>query len=189
MKKTAIVAMTVSAVLLAAVPAAGGVDEGIGFPATEAQVELDRGWSDLDDVRAATGQYHELPSAINDGFVPFALDGSDTPTCFESETGGMGVHYVRNVDDVVDHRDPEAMVYELTETGQPRLVAVEYVVPEEFVEDADGDVVALPSLHGQDFHKHATLPLYILHVWLWEENPDGLFADFNPTLAACPAVV
>lgn len=189
MKKTVIVAMAVSAVLLAAAPAAAGVDTPFGYPRAEAQVEQSRGWTGLDEVRLATGRYHALSNAIADGFVPFAVDGSDTPTCFESDAGGMGVHYVRNVDGVVDPSDPEAMVYELTGSGQSRLVAVEYVVPQEFVEDASGDVVALPSVHGRDLHKHATLPLYVLHMWLWAENPDGMFADFNPTLGACPDVV
>lgn len=23
-------------------------------------------------------------------------------------------------------------------------------------------------------------PFYTLHVWLWKENPDGMFAPFNP---------
>jgi hypothetical protein len=26
---------------------------------------------------------------------------------------------------------------------------------------------------------------YDLHVWLWEDNPSGLFAMFNPSLS-CP---
>jgi len=189
MKRASVAAMTASAILMLAVPAAAGVDTGIGMPATQQETDPDRAWNGLDEVRLATGKYHGLASAIADGFAPFALDGSDTPTCFESDRGGMGVHYVRNVDAVVDATDPEALVYELTESGQPRLVAVEYVVPQEFVEDGEGNVVSLPHVLGQGPHKHATLPLYVLHAWIWEENPDGMFADFNPDLGACAAVV
>ena len=98
------------------------------------------------------------------------------------------VHYVRNVDGVVDALDPEAMVYEVAETGGLRLVGVEYVVPQEFVEDEDGNVTALPELHGQQFHKHSSLPLYVLHAWIWEPNSEGMFADFNPAVAGCPTV-
>jgi hypothetical protein len=87
---------------------------------------------------------------------------------------------------IADPLDPEAMVYEVAEDGGLRLVAVEYVVPQEFVEDADGNVVALPELHGQQFHKHSSLPLYILHAWVWEENPAGMHADFNPNVLGCP---
>ena len=48
-------------------------------------------------------------------------------------------------------------------------------------------MVALPALHGRNFHKHSSLPLYILHAWIWEENPEGMFADFNTAVGPCPA--
>jgi hypothetical protein len=155
---------------------------------TAAIAQDDRSWSALDDVRTATGPYHSLDTALADGFVPFDLDGGDNATCFENEAGGMGVHYVRNIDDTVSATDPEAMVYELTPDGATRLVGVEYIVPEEFVEDDDGSVVSLPSVLGQDFHKHSFLPVYILHAWVWEENPSGVYADYNPVVSGCPAV-
>ena len=59
--------------------------------------------------------------------------------------------------------------------------------PQEFVEDQSGAVVTLPALHGRQFHKHSSLPLYILHAWIWEENPEGMFADFNTAVGPCPA--
>jgi len=107
------------------------------------------------------------------------------PTCFDSASGGMGVHYVKGVDDKVDALTPEAMVYEVTDSGDTRLGAVEYIVPKEVVEDAQGNPVNVPELFGQKFHKHPTLPLYILHAWIWTSNPDGMFADFNPKVPAC----
>lgn len=176
MRRSAAAVVTMLAILSAAVPA-GAL----------AQVGPDRGWTELDDIRVATGGYHALSNAIADGYAPFALDGGDTPTCFDHEGGGMGVHYVKGIDAVVDVVQPEALVYEMTDGGQLRLVAVEYIVPEEFVEDAQGAVVSLPKLLGQEFHKHASLPIYILHAWIWEENPDGMFADFNPVVSTCPA--
>jgi hypothetical protein len=144
-----------------------------------------RSWGPFDDVRVATGAYHSLEAAIGDGFVPFDVQGGNDATCFDSEAGGMGVHYVRHIDGTVAATDPESLVYELTPDGQHRLVAVEYIVPQEFVEDEAGAVVALPGVLGQEFHKHPTLPVYILHAWVWESNPDGIFADFNPNVAAC----
>jgi hypothetical protein len=154
------------------------------IPAT---AQDDRSWTELDDVRLATGAYHSLDAALADGFVPFDVDGGDNATCFDNEAGGMGVHYVRNIDDTVSATDPEAMVYEITPDGAHRLVAVEYIVPQEFVEDADGAVVNLPNVLGQDFHKHSFLPVYILHAWVWDDNPDGVHADFNPNVTRCPA--
>jgi hypothetical protein len=156
-----------------------------GIPVASAQE--DRSWNDLDDVRVATGVYHSLDAAIADGFVPFGLDDPEVATCFENEAGGMGIHYVRNIDDSVSATDPEAMVYEITPDGANRLVAVEYIVPEEFVEDGDGSVASLPNVLGQDFHKHSFLPVYILHAWVWEENPSGVYADYNPNVSGCPA--
>lgn len=172
MRSTAITTATILALALTAAPV---VAQGVA-PAG------------LDEVRAVTAGYNWLPNALDDGFVPFSLEGTGVPTCFENDAGGMGVHYVRNVDEVTDALDPEGMVYELAEGGGLRLVAVEYVVPQEFVEDRGRDAVALPELYGQQFHKHASLPLYILHAWIWDENPDGMFADFNPNVRGCPAL-
>jgi hypothetical protein len=193
-RTTAATMTTVMAVLLVAAPAAAGVDDYPGQTAGEtraqgdAMIRSDRAWSPLDDVRVSTGRYHDLSQAIEDGFVPFSVDGGDAASCFDGGSGGMGVHYVRGIDGTVDPSAPEAMVYELTPDGQPRLVAVEYIVPQEFVEGDHGEVVSLPRILDQDFHKHPTLPVYVLHAWIWEENPDGPFADFNPNVSECPTV-
>ena len=173
MKKTATLILTTLALALGA---------------TTVAAQADRSWTPYDDVRLATGAYHSLDAAIADGYAPFGLDDPEVATCFENEAGGMGVHYVRNIDDSVSATDPEAVVYEITPDGATRLVGVEYIVPQEFVEDEDGNVVSLPSLLGHDFHKHSFLPVYILHAWVWEDNPDGMHADFNPTVGLCPSV-
>jgi len=187
MKKSLITGVSLAILLAATMPlAAHAARDPIVTTSNPGPFEQDLGVPTLDDVRRATAAYHWLPMALDDGFGPFALDGGDVPTCFDHAGGGMGVHYVRNVDDVTDALDPEAMVYELDGDGGLRLVAVEYVVPEQFVENEAGDVVALPSVLGQDFHKHSSLPLYILHAWIWEENPQGTFADFNPAVGLCP---
>ena len=137
----------------------------------------------LDAVRRATVQYNWLPIAIQDGFAPFAMDGG---TKFHLVTVGIeAVHYVKGVDEKVDATTPEAMFYQVTDTGETRLGAVEYIVPKEVVEDAAGNPVHVPELFGQKFHKHPMLPLYILHAWIWTQNPDGMFADFNPRVPAC----
>ena len=182
MRRTTAAAVTVMTIALAMTPLAAqaGVDP-IGAPQNANRSPT------LDLVRQATASYHSLPNALAAGFEPFAVGGGSTPTCFDSASGGMGVHYVRNVDDTIDATDPEALVYEVADDGDLTLVGVEYVVPQEFVEDESGAVVALPSLHGMRFHKHSTLPLYVLHAWIWEENSEGMFADFNTAVGPCPA--
>jgi hypothetical protein len=112
----------------------------------------------------------------------------DTLGCFQNPTaGGMGVHYVNAglMDAVVDITKPEAMVYELGRDGRPAgLVAHEYIVPVEAWTSKRP-----PKLFGMDFHRHPTLPLWVLHTWLWKDNPTGMFQDWNPAVRQCPAGV
>lgn len=184
MKMPVSIVASVLGVIAMTVPVAASVDDFPGQTAIESNAQ--RGWDLVDDVRLATARYHDISAAIGDGFEPFTIDGNSEPTCFDGPSGGMGVHYVRDVDARVDPAHPEALVYEVTPTGRHRLVAVEYVVPEEFVVGVDGTVGALPRALGQPFHRHSTLPLYVLHAWIWESNPEGRFADFNPRVASCP---
>jgi hypothetical protein len=155
----------------------------------------DRGGSgvrrDLLHAARASAEYHNVANARSDGFVPFAIPEEiggklltvegEAITCFDSDGGGMGVHYVRNIDDHLDPADPEGLVYSLGHNGKLRLVALEYVIPEELV-----DPSSPPALFGQTLHHHPYLPVYILHAWIWKWNPDGLFADFNPRVPTCP---
>jgi hypothetical protein len=105
--------------------------------------------------------------------------------CFESaEHGGMGLHYLREslLDDQLDITTPEALVYELDDHGNVvGLVAHEYVVPVAAWTSAEP-----PTLFGRPLHQHAVLPLYVLHTWLWKDNPAGFFHDYNPTVRMCP---
>lgn len=105
--------------------------------------------------------------------------------CFENpEQGGMGVHYIDEdlLDATVDLATPEALVYELDATGQVAgLVAHEYIVPVDAWTSNKP-----PELFGMAFHRHATLPLWVLHAWLWKDNPAGVFEDWNPAVRLCP---
>jgi hypothetical protein len=109
----------------------------------------------------------------------------DALGCFENpEAGGMGLHYLREdlMDEVVDITEPEALVYELDADGEiVELVAHEYIVP---VEAWTYDEA--PNLFGLDFHQHPVLPLWVLHAWIWKDNPAGMFEDWNPKVRMCP---
>lgn len=108
--------------------------------------------------------------------------------CFQdARLGGMGLHYVNSalMDGQPDAERPEAFVYELTaEAKVAGLVALEYIVPVDAWRRQ-----APPELFGMAYHRHATLPLWVLHLWLWKPNQNGLFADFNPAVRQCPAGV
>jgi hypothetical protein len=38
-------------------------------------------------------------------------------------------------------------------------------------------------LLGQRFTRHSFLPIFKLHIWLWQNNPSGTFADWNPKVS------
>lgn len=109
----------------------------------------------------------------------------DVLGCFQSPgRGGMGVHYLNGdlMDAAVDVTKPEALVYELDAAGEiAGLVAHEYIVPIDAWTSTKP-----PALFGMNFHRHPTLPLWVLHTWLWKDNPTGVFEDWNPAVRLCP---
>ena len=102
-----------------------------------------------------------------------------TDVCVASPAGGMGYHYVNTdlLNGTVDVETPEALLYEPGPNGQLNLVAVEYVNPK-----AAWSSPTPPTLFGRDFVLNK-FDLWALHVWVWENNPDGIFADWNPNVS------
>jgi hypothetical protein len=146
------------------------------------EVELPRETNELiAEVRGATADLRDLDVATEGGYGKF-LD------CFtHGEDAGMGQHYVNGDlvgDDVLDPLQPEALVYEPREDGSLILVAFEYLVFEDNWTADDP-----PTLFGQEFALKTNIPdtppVWALHVWVWAHNPNGLFADYNPTIF-CP---
>jgi hypothetical protein len=93
--------------------------------------------------------------------------------------GGMGKHYVNPalLDGSVDVANPEALLYEPGPNGQLNLVGVEYVIPRDAWTSAEP-----PTLFGQQFTLNA-FDLWALHVWVWKNNPSGLYAAWNPRVS------
>src|SRR5512134_3593690 len=136
--------------------------------------------TELAQLRAATAEFHRLEAAQAAGYdlVP-GLD-----HCFDNPgVGGMGFHYINTsiLDTTVDLLHPEAMVYAPTRKGL-QLGAVEYIVPAA-AWDAEHD--ELPELFGRHFHLNEALGVYVLHAWIWKDNPAGMFEDWNPRVS-CP---
>ena len=133
---------------------------------------------DLAAARAGTAAYHNLQTAVDDDFIePF------TPNpCFTLPDAGMGFHYLKpsRVDLSPVAAEPELLVYMPGDDGIMHLVAVEYLVPG-FPDDTP------PELFGQQFHYTPLVSGWTLHAWIWRNNPDGIFADFNPKLR-CPTL-
>lgn len=121
----------------------------------------------LRDLRRANSKYQNLEKAEADGYVL-------GDHCVEAPPGGMGFHAVNPslIDDEVSPENPAILVYERKDDDY-NLVAVEYL------SSAD----ERPELFGQEFHKFGEG--WALHVWAWKNNPNGMFADFNPRVS-CP---
>ena len=142
----------------------------------------------VDKVRAATAQFRDVNAAIDGGWV------RATPCVSGPASGAMGVHFVlpsRLADGTLDAAQPEALIYEPMPSGALRLVGAEFIVfasdwarmhPEGGAPSVDGHLtnyVGEPNRYG--------LPaFYELHVWAWEHNPNGAFADWN-TRVSCEA--
>jgi hypothetical protein len=133
---------------------------------------------DLAAARAGTAAYHNLQTAMDDQFIePF-----NPNPCFTLPEAGMGFHYVkpsRVADLTAVAAEPELLVYMPDDQGVQHLVAVEYLVP-----GSPDDTP--PELYGHQFHFEPLVAGWTLHAWIWRNNPDGMFVDFNPKLR-CPA--
>jgi hypothetical protein len=100
----------------------------------------------------------------------------------------MGIHFVKGDlvgDGEIHALRPEALIYEIR-NGQLQLVGVEYVV---IAEDWDATHDTPPTLMGQVFHfvgapnRYRIPAFYKLHVWAWENKPNGMFTDWNPKIS------
>jgi hypothetical protein len=138
-----------------------------------------QGNSNLAAVRAATAQFHRSEVAEAAGYF-------DTGECVElPSVGGMGYHFVNFgllFDLELNPTQPEILVYAPSPSGGLRLVAVEYAVPIEPWDEIHGENNP-PSVLGQNLHPAPHLGLYILHAWVWQNNPAGMFEDWNPNVS------
>lgn len=132
------------------------------------------GQSDLAQVRAATAQFQRSAVAEAAGYVNVNAECVAHP-----ELGAMGHHFVNFglVDLELDALQPEILVYAPSPSGKMKLVAVEYAVP---IEPWDATHNHPPMVLGQHLHANPTLGLYVLHAWIWQNNPAGIYEDWNP---------
>jgi len=134
----------------------------------------------IDKVRSATARYIDINVAMAEGFVPA------TPCVSGPDTGAMGVHFVlpaRISAGILNAEQPEALIYEPMSNGAMRLVGVEFIVLESVWASKNAGTV--PALEGNLLNYIAApnrygLPaFYEIHVWAWEDNPQGSYADWN----------
>jgi hypothetical protein len=132
-------------------------------------------------VRAATAQFRDINIALSHGFV------QGTPCVSGPDTGAMGVHFVlpsRIAAGVLQANEPEALIYEPLAGGALRLVGVEFIVLAS-VWQTQHPAGPTPALDGNllnyvgEPNRYGLPAFYEIHVWAWEDNPKGSFADWN----------
>ena len=165
----------------------------------------------LDDVRAATKRFKDVNVALAEGYVRDPMNICDAAEMMgkPAELGVMGIHFFRpdllgitgppnpRVSGNGRHTDftkPSILIYEPQADGSLELVAVENLVFKAAWDQAgntqppsyqgvpydtmiDDPATALDEAHMFESH-------YDRHVWLYRENPNGVFAQFNPN-ATC----
>jgi hypothetical protein len=129
-------------------------------------------------LREATTSFRDLDAAVTAGYA------RDVPQCVEHPPhGAMGFHHVNRgyVDTRIEVEHPEILTYERASDGRYALTGAEYIIPYRLW-PADSTP---PVAFGRDLKRADGLQLWYLHVWVWKENPSGLFADWNPAVR-CP---
>ncbi|GAA0869531.1 hypothetical protein GCM10009116_13670 [Brevundimonas basaltis] len=188
--------MTAGILLLKAIAALASADPGPGEPT-------------LDEVRAATERFRDVSVALAEGYLRDPMDLCDTAAMMgrPPELGAMGIHFFRpdllglselpgaRVNGTGIHTDflrPAILIYEPQADGSLALVAVENLVFAESWKAAGHD--APPSFHGVVYdtmsddpstpidEAHSFEPHHDRHVWLYRDNPNGVFAPFNPAV-------
>lgn len=164
----------------------------------------------LDEVRAATERFRDVNVALAEGFIRDPMNSCETAAGMglPAADGAMGVHYFRpellgisgppnpRIDGTGTYTDfgsPAILIYEPQADGGMELVAVENLV---FIAawEAAGHT-APPSFQGVPFDRmeddpatevdegHMFAPHYDRHVWLYRDNPNGMFRPFNPAVS------
>jgi hypothetical protein len=147
---------------------------------------------ELQSVRTELEKYQDPIVAVADGFLS-TLICVDFPTGHSEGTmsyvaGGMGVQFLNlgNIGPTLDPTKPQVLIYE-PDGHKLRLVAAEWFVPAEA--SASPPTIFGKQLEGPMEGHHPLMPAglhhYDLHVWLWKDNPAGIFSPTNPAVK-CP---
>ena len=164
----------------------------------------------LAEVRQVTERFLDVNVALTEGYIrdPFNLCDTAAMMGRPASQGAMGIHYFRpdllgvtappsprvnGVGTHTDFRKPSILIYEPQADGSLQLVAVENLVFAAAWRAAGN--TAPPSFHGVAWDSmiddpgtavdeaHMFEPHFDRHVWIYRENPNGVFAQFNPAVS------
>lgn len=174
--------------------------------AASADVPRDLPDQALQQLASQLGNYKSVNYALDNGYVRGSACDSH-PTL-----GAMGFHYVRpdllgltgpvngrmNGTGTYTRAEPPAiLLYAPDGNGGLKLVGIEMLV---FAEAWHASNQHPPMYRGREYNymaddpnterdeAHGFMPHYDLHIWLFENNPSGLYAQWNPAIS-CGAVV
>lgn len=187
-----------------------GLVAGIAAAQAEQTRQPGPGEPTLEEVRRATERFRDVDAALAEGYIRDPFDLCDTAEMMgkPAALGAMGIHYFRpdllgisappspRVDGIGTHTDfrkPSILIYEPQADGSLELVAVENLV---FAKawHAAGHAEP-PSFHGVSYDSmaddlatpvdeaHMFEPHYDRHVWIYRDNPNGVFAPFNSAVS------
>jgi hypothetical protein len=157
-------------------------------------------------LRQLTAPLHDVDAALAANYGLFVMPPltADDGCISDPSAGGMGYHYTQGDnlgDNTIDLLDPEFLVYAPTKAAsnggdaKRRLGALEYFIPYggNWPGPDDPSFERAPRL--SDFPSFAGLPDvemsptpfqgWAIHIWLWENNPDGMLMNFNTSVPLC----
>ena len=171
----------------------------------------DSGEPSIDEVRSIAERYRDVNVAKAEGYTTDNKCVTAEMLGFPAEMGAMGLHYVRRdmlglppkppakqvgrvsgTGTHTDFRKPAILIYEPRADGTLELVAVENLVFRKAWHAAGNK--RPPTFHGVEYdamsddpkteidEAHMFEPHYDRHVWVHRDNPNGVFAQFNPTV-------
>ena len=146
---------------------------------------------ELRALKQSLEKYQDPYVAVRDGYfstvgcVEYPKPGGHGQIQYPA--GAMGVHFLNPslVGPTVDPKRPSLLLYEPTAEGKLKLVGAEWFVPlatgikerpQLFGRPFDGPMEGHEPLLPESLHH------YDLHVWLWKDNPTGLFSPTNPNV-------
>jgi hypothetical protein len=161
----------------------------------------------LEAVRQASERFRDVNVALREGYIRDPSNICETAEMMgrPAKLGAMGIHFFRpdllgitgppnpRVNGTGTHTDflsPAVLIYEPQADGSLELVAVENLTFLKAWEEAGHEEA--PSFLGVAYDRmaddpetpadegHMFEPHYDRHVWLFRDNPNGVFAQLNP---------
>ena len=165
----------------------------------------------LDEVRAVAAKYRDVNVAKAEGYTTDNKCVTAQMLGHPAAMGTMGLHYVRRdllglpptpsppgsgrvhgTGTYADFRKPAMLVYEPQADGSLVLVAVENLVFADAWHKTSGSQP--PQFHGRNWpllrddpatkvdEAHGWEPHYEQHLWVFRDNPNGVYSPFNPNV-------